>query len=136
MQRPAAKQRTSLRSCDCQGRLTSQTLPKLGEGYGSRGGEIRPLRGGPGHLCAILFCVFGSWPGMLLAGRRESGREPRDSELDPTCRRLRDDHAFSRGFYTSWPRKRPQRQGTWAHAALGMGESSSEKALSSGLLVS
>lgn len=62
---------------DFQGCLTSQMLPEFGEDFSTRGGEIRPLSWGPGHRRAVLFCFFGSWPGMLIAGREEWQRIPR-----------------------------------------------------------
>lgn len=80
---------------DFQGCLTSQMLPKFGEDFSTRGGEIRPLSWGRGHRLAVLFFLWilawhvDSWKTGVAENPETRG------ELDATCQRLRDDHTSS-----------------------------------------
>lgn len=98
-QLPVAKQQTSLRSVllrpTSRGCLTSQMLPKFGEDFSTRGGEIRPLSWGRGHRLAVLFFLWilawhvDSWKTGVAENPETRG------ELDASCQRLRDDHTSS-----------------------------------------
>lgn len=100
---------------------------KAWEDGSAGGGELSSLRG-PGHPPAVLFYFFGSWSGMLIWHEDKSGRVLR-FRVRPHLLEAQGRSHILMWLYASWPSKRPQRQGTWAHAALGMGDSPSEESL-------